>query len=118
RVCVDRPDFAPTALRSPALLVARAKRGLNALTAAFGAALVDRAVLDAACRALRMDFATAIRANVPRIDASLAPDLRDFAFENFLGALEPAQSIAARHTVGLLDPLSSAAVKDRPDDAL
>ena len=115
---VARPAFRHTALHYPALLVEGAKRGLNALTAAFGAALVDRAVLDAACRALRMDFATAIRANVPRIDASLAPDLRDFAFENFLGALEPAQSIAARHTVGLLDPLSSAEVKDRPDDTL
>jgi len=113
-----RPAFGHTAVHYPLLQVEGAKRGLNALTAAYGAALVDRAVLDAACRALQIDFATAIRANVPRIDASLAPDLRDFAFENFLGALEPTQWIAARHTVGLLDPLSPAEVNNRPDDDL
>src|SRR5207248_9752505 len=42
---VARPAFRHTALHYPALLVEGAKRGLNALTAAFGAALVDRAAL-------------------------------------------------------------------------
>ena len=42
-----------------------AARGLNSLTACFGPALVDRALLDALCRALGVSFYEAIRRNVP-----------------------------------------------------
>src|SRR5207248_3009675 len=48
----------------------------------------------------------------------LAPDLREFAFDRYLAALKPAPAVAARHTVGLLDPLTSADVRTRPDDEL
>src|SRR5918911_4874868 len=41
-----------------------AARGLNALTANFGPALIDRAALDALCRALGISFYQAIRTNV------------------------------------------------------
>src|SRR5581483_11332740 len=43
---------------------AAAARGLNALVACFGPALIDRALLDALCRALGISFYQAIRANV------------------------------------------------------
>jgi hypothetical protein len=114
----DRAAFAHAAVHYAPLQLEGGRQGLNALVASYGAALIDRAVLDAMCGALRIDFATAIRANLPRIDATLTPDLRDFAFDAFLDALEPASAIAARHTVGLLDPLSSANVATRPDDDL
>ena len=95
---------------------AGAGEGLNALVASFGAALVDRAILDAVCRALETSFAAAVRKNVPAIDAALAPDLRHFGFDAFLDPLVPASNIAARHTVGLVDPLTSVEVAERPDD--
>src|SRR5687768_1195283 len=43
--------------------------GLNNLTAGFGPALLDRALLDALCRALGVSFYEAIRKNVPGITA-------------------------------------------------
>jgi len=111
-----RTAFAHAAMHYVPLQLEGGRRGLNALVTTYGPALIDRAVLDALCRAMRIDFATAIRANLPCIDATLTPDLRDFTFDAFLDALEPASAIAARHTVGLLDPLSSADVATRPDD--
>ncbi|HEY3180554.1 MAG TPA: enolase C-terminal domain-like protein, partial [Casimicrobiaceae bacterium] len=111
-----RTAFGHAASHYRLLLTTGADEGLNALVASFGAALVDRAILDAVCRGQNLSFATAIRNNVPAIDAALAPDLRGFAFDAFLAALLPVSSIAARHTVGLLDPLTSADVVDRPDD--
>ena len=111
-----RTAFGHTALHYRSILNAGAVEGMNALVSSFGAALVDRAILDAVCCALETSFADAVRKNVPAIDATLAPDLRGFEFARFLGALMPASSIAARHTVGLLDPVTSADVTERPDD--
>jgi hypothetical protein len=111
-----RMAFDHAASHYHSILAAGAREGLNALVASFGAALVDRAILDAVCRALETSFAAAVRKNVPAIDATLAPDLRDFGFDAFLDALVPSSSIAARHTVGLVDPLTSADVAERTDD--
>jgi regulator of protease activity HflC (stomatin/prohibitin superfamily) len=47
-----------------AIIDTGAATGLNALTASYGAALIDRALLDALCRALDVPFATAIRDNL------------------------------------------------------
>jgi len=102
----------------PLLLAAEARRS-NALTACFGAALVDRAVLDALCRHERTSFNAAMRANLPGIDgAALAPDLGGFDLSTFLRALQPRGEIALRHTVGLLDPLTGDDVEARLDDGL
>jgi L-alanine-DL-glutamate epimerase-like enolase superfamily enzyme len=65
----------------------------------YGPALVDRAVLDALCRALGISFYQAIKGNVPGIDF---PGLD---MPGFLPCLKPAERIAARHTVGLVDPI-------------
>jgi hypothetical protein len=93
--------------------------GRNALTASYGPALVDRAVLDAVCRAGGVSFWQAMRANLPGIDAAaLAPDLAGFDVPAFLAALSPASSVAARHTVGLLDLLTPADPSTRVGDGL
>ena len=72
-------------------------RDLNALVACFGPALIDRAVLDALCRALGITFYEAVRRNLVGLELPAA----------FLESLKPASHIAARHTVGLLDPITA-----------
>ena len=72
----------------------------------FGPALIDRAVLDSLCRRLDISFYDAIRSNVVGLDLPRA----------FLESLRPAPQIAARHTVGLLDPISR--VEQRVNDGL
>ena len=67
----------------------------------FGPALIDRALLDALCRALGISFYEAVKRNVPGI-AFAGLDMA-----GFLGELKPQSEIAARHTVGLLDPIAS-----------
>jgi L-alanine-DL-glutamate epimerase-like enolase superfamily enzyme len=70
----------------------------------FGPALVDRALLDALCRALGMSFYDAVR-----------QDVVGLGNPKFLKTLQPRNEIAARHTVGLLDPLTGSG---RLDDGL
>lgn len=83
-----------------------AAQRLNGLVAGFGPALVDRAVLDALCRALGMSFSAAVRADAIGLAlhaAALAPELEGFDVAGWLASLRPAASIEARHTVGLVD---------------
>ena len=91
-------------------IAAGAVRGLNPLVASFGPAQIDRAVLDALCRSARCSFYDAMRANLPGIDPALlparVPELARFDMQRFLADLTPAESIAARHTVGLIDPIT------------
>ena len=88
---------------------AGAENGLNALVASYGPAVLDRAVLDATCRIEGVSFPAAIRANLPGVRRSpLVPDLTDFDFDAFLAALQPARTLHARHTVGLVDPITRA----------
>jgi hypothetical protein len=67
----------------------------------FGPALLDRAVLDALCRALDVSFYEALRRNIPRILVS------GLNMNLFLAGLESGTQIAARHTVGMVDPITS-----------
>ena len=60
----------------------------------FGPAMLDRALLDALCRALGISFYEAIRRDVPGLELE------------FLKGLRPKSEIAARHTVGLVDPIT------------
>ena len=89
-------------------ITAGARRGLNRLTACFGPALVDRALLDALCSSLGVSFYEAVRGNLPAIDVPAG----------FLRALQPASRIAVRHTVGLADPIGAAEARPRVDDGL
>ena len=85
-----------------------AARGLNPLVAGYGPALLDKAVLDALCRAAGVTFAQAIARNLPGIAVTdLTPDLDGFDIDGFLARLRPPPSIEARHTVGMLDPIAS-----------
>ncbi len=96
-----------------------AKRGLNSLTACFGPALIDRALLDALCRALGVSFYHAIGQNLPGIAApSGQTDMAGFDLDAFLRKLTPSREVAARHTVGLLDPISGADHHERVNDGL
>jgi hypothetical protein len=91
-------------------IAAGAKHGLNRLVSNFGPAQIDRAVLDALCRLKGVSFYDAMRGNLAGIDASLMPkhlgDLAGFAMTPFLAQLNPANSVAARHTVGLVDVIA------------
>lgn len=100
------------------LLAAGAAQGLNALTAGYGPAVVDRAILDALCRALAVSFDAAVRGNAPGIDASMTPDLAGVDLDRFLAGLVSANRIAARHTVGMLDPIGPDDAGQRPGDGL
>ena len=96
--------------------------GYNALLANYGPAVIDRAVLDALCRCRGVSFYSAMRANLAGIGGS---DLAStsclgaarsafaaFDFDAFLGTLEPATAIDARHTVGMLDAITAADLDD------
>ena len=78
----------------------------------FGPALLDRALLDALCRGLGISFYEAIRTNVPAIAFS------GLDMPGFLKSLKPAPQIAARHTVGLVDPITSLDNKTSVKDGL
>jgi hypothetical protein len=85
-----------------------ATQGLNSLVACYGPALIDRALLDALCRALDISFYEAVRSNAPGISApGWQADLAQFDMEAFLEGLRPGTRIAARHTVGLVDKIAS-----------
>jgi len=92
-----------------ALMKAGENDGATALSSAYGQAVVDRAVLDAACRALNVSFFDAARSNLLGICAHpLIDDLNGFDWNAWLAGLEPLRRIEARHTVGMLDELSAA----------
>lgn len=102
------PDsaFGLSAGQGQAAAQAAGAEGLADLSAAFGPAVVDRAVLDGLCRALGISVFEAMRRNAAGLsDHGLAPDLHGFHWQEWLAALRPLQSIEARHTVGILDAL-------------
>ena len=79
----------------------------------FGVSLVERAVIDAACRAGGMTLATAVRDGSLGIRlGAIHPELEGKDPSDFLVS-SPLTSIRVRHTVGLTDPLTDA---DIPDD--
>ncbi|GJD53007.1 o-succinylbenzoate synthase [Methylobacterium crusticola] len=78
-----------------------------ALVRAYGAAVIDRAVLDAALRAAGLGLLEGLRANAPGLDARLTPDLDDREIAGHLRNLAPVGHVALRHTVGLADPLDA-----------
>ena len=83
------------------------------LVAGYGPALIERAVLDALCRALGVSFYDAVRHN--QIGAGTFEGM-DVAAT--LAGLRPVDRIAARHTVGLVDSITAADVNERVNDGL
>jgi hypothetical protein len=84
-----------------------AKTGIPPLAATFGAAEIDKAVLDALLRAAATDFFNGMRGNIAGLDARLTPDLTGAAIADFLARRPPSSSIAVRYTVGMLDSTDS-----------
>lgn len=100
-----RSAFGHSAAHHSALVQQGAGEGLNALVVSYGAALLDRAVIDALCRLRGVPFTALLGRNQFGIDTSLTPDLAGFDLDAWLGGLKTVRHIAARHTVGLIDPL-------------
>jgi hypothetical protein len=96
--------------------------GLVPLVASYGPALLDRAILDALGRAMGLSFAEMVARNVPGVAAidGVTPDLAGHDLPRFLAGLRPGRTIAARHTVGLVDPIVAGdqAPGDRVNDGL
>ena len=86
----------------------------------FGTSLIERAVIDAFCRAEGTTFAKALRGNWFGVDlGAMHPELDKAEPAQFLPA-EPLRQLVSRHTVGLTDPLTSTEIADadRVDDGL
>ena len=79
----------------------------------YGPALVDRAVLDALLRALGISFYQAIQQNMVGAEPFEGIDLPSFFRE-----LKPTWKIAARHTVGMVDPITAGDIRQRVNDGL
>lgn len=93
--------------------------GLNPLVAAYGRALLDRAMLDALLKAKGMSFAEGLRANIGGMAAhAVMPDLAGYDLGAMLASLTPARRMHARHTVGLVDPITAADQTERVNDGL
>ena len=93
--------------------------GLNPLVASYGRALLDRAMLDALLKAQGLSFAAGMRANVGGMaQHAVVPDLAGFDFGAMLASLTPSRRMHARHTVGLVDPITAADQAERVDDGL
>ncbi len=79
----------------------------------FGPALLDRALVDALCRAHRVSFQEAVRTNLVGATAFEGMDL-----PGYFSRLKQGRTIAARHTVGLLDPVTAADLEACVGDGL
>lgn len=79
----------------------------------YGPALLDRAILDALCRALGVSFYEAIQNNLIG-----AREFEGMNLADTFAHLKPSKTIAARHTVGLVDPITATDQKERVNDGL
>jgi hypothetical protein len=90
------------------------------LLAHFGTSLVERALVDAFCQAKNRSLAAALRENLLGVDlGALHGSLTGTSPRDWLPA-SPPETVFARHTVGLLDPIEEAdiAPADRVTDGL
>ncbi len=121
---LDAPAAAPFDLFAglyPAHVAACAALDLNPLIAGYGQSLVDRAILDAFCRALGVSFYAAMRSNLAGLRPDpIAPELEGFDMGALFADVQPAATIDVRHTVGLSDPIlaSDLAADARVNDGL
>ncbi|WP_064695244.1 hypothetical protein [Rhizobium aegyptiacum] len=91
----------------------------NPLAAGFGPSIVARAALDAYCRLAGISFFDAVRRNLIGIGGPMLPaDIDAHAGSAMLADLRPAGAIAARHTIGILDPITESDVVDPIGDGL
>lgn len=115
-----RTAFGLHASGAKAFREAASAAGLPPLVSGFGTALLDRAILDALLRLEGMSVFQAAKQNLFDLSAAVTPDLDGFDFDRFLAGLSAAKRIHARHTVGLVDPITSddLSPENRVDDGL
>lgn len=94
------------------LIAKHQSAGMTALSAAYGQAVLDRAVLDAVCRSLGVSVFDAFRQNrVGLCDTPVAPDLAGWNWDGWLSrSIVTPATLEARHTVGMLDTLDGEGV--------
>ena len=95
-------------------------RAFPPLLSSFGVSLVERAVIDAFCRATATNFATAVRKNTLGIDlAVIHGELAGLSPADLLPPA-PRRSVTVRHTVGMADPLLEGDLEgaEHPQDGL
>ncbi|MGH1359617.1 MAG: enolase C-terminal domain-like protein [Burkholderiaceae bacterium] len=103
-----RTGFGHFALHYEQVLAAAAAEGINPLTAGFGPALLDAAIADATGRLAGLSFYELARQNLLGFDpAQVVADLDAFEIDAWLRMLRPNHLMAARHTIGLLDPIEA-----------
>ena len=84
----------------------------------FGVALIERAAIDAACRAAGVSFFDALKSDLFQIKpGEVYPELKDWDLAQSLPAA-PSRHVALRHTIGLLDDLRTSDVKSPVQDGL
>lgn len=87
-------------------------QGVPPLLYRFGTALIERAVIDAVCRAINQPFWRLLRENAFGINlGKIHPPLADDQPADWLPA-EPLRRVYVRHTVGLSDPLRDSDLKE------
>ena len=94
-------------------------QGYPPLLSQFGTSLVERALIEAVCRSRGVCFSDVLRADAFGVRLEdFDQRLSGFTPAELLPA--PRQTITARHTVGMVDPLTAAdvAVAERLDDGL
>jgi hypothetical protein len=102
-----------------AVTAAAGAERLNPLVVSYGRALLDRAMLDALLKLEGVSFWDGMRANIGGMAPHpVAPDLAGFDFAGMLAAAEPLRRLHARHTVGLVDPITAADQAERVEDGL
>lgn len=86
------------------------------LLSSFGLSLIERAVMDAVCRAAQVPFFVAVQENLFGIDAGrVHQELAGLQPRDWLPPT-PSRTLYARHTVGLGDPLTTTP-DESPSDA-
>ena len=96
------------------------EKGFPPLLANLGVSLVERAVIDAFCRARGVSFSQALQENAFEIGlGDIHPELANCCPSQFLPQ-KPLNTLQMRHTVGLGDPLVPDEIpdEDRADDGL
>lgn len=96
------------------------KEDLNGLTGSFGASIIERAVIDAACRLAGVPYHCMLRENRFGIEPGAIHVPLDGMTPADILPQAPLDRIAIRHTVGLGDPIRDEDVskEDRLDDGL
>ena len=118
RTAGPHPIFDIAEIARIELVGSRNHSDADVLVRGFGVAMLERALIDAACRLAGLSFDAALRQDLFGFSASrLIPEVGDWSPSSLPA---PATSMAVRHTVGMLDPLTMGEIRadERIDDGL